>query len=75
MGNWAVGCVFGIGLVLRIAPQPCLDPPYRNIESRRSTEGNRGSRIEGAIGEVRFDELRAMDSWLSWRNREAEAEG
>ncbi len=40
-------------------------PISHYIESRVSTEGNRGSRIEGAFGEARVDELRAMDSWLS----------
>ncbi len=68
MGNWAVGCLLGIGLVLRTTPKPCLDPPISHyIESRGSTEGNRGSRIEGAIGEVRVDELRVVDSLLSRR--------
>ncbi len=64
MGIGEVG-VLGIGFVLRTTLQPCLDPPSRNIQNRRSTEGNRGSRIEGAISEARFDELRATDSWLS----------
>ncbi len=32
-----------------------------------STEGNRGSRIEGAIGEARVDDLTAVDRVLSWR--------
>ncbi len=44
-----------------------LSPVSHYIESRGSTEGNRGSRIEGAIGEARVDDLRAMDRLLSWR--------
>ncbi len=40
-------------------------PISHYIESRGSTEGNRGSRIEGATGEARFDELRAVDRLLS----------
>ncbi len=43
-------------------------PPISHyMESRGSTEGNRGSRIEGAIGEARVDELRAVECLFSWR--------
>ncbi len=42
-------------------------PISHYIESRRSTDGNRGSRIEGVIGEARVGELKAADSLLSLR--------
>ncbi len=42
-------------------------PISHYIESRVSTDGNHGSRIEGANGEARFDELGAVDRLLSLR--------
>ncbi len=64
--NWGDGCV-RYRFVLRTTPQPCLEAPSHTIESRRSTDGNHGSRMEGAKGEARFDELRAVDRLLSLR--------
>ncbi len=64
--NWGDGCV-RYRFVLRTTPQPCLYPPSHTIESRRSTDGNHGSRMEGATCEARVGELKAVDSLLSLR--------
>ncbi len=40
---------------------------FLNIESRRSTDRNRGLRMQGSIAETRVDESRALDLLLSLR--------